>query len=576
MKNLKYFNFERNKYFYGKLLNVEDFETEQRYMNDKRRILNRLVHGMGVVCGMNVVGVDEETVSVEMGLALDFAGREIVVEKPVLKKLSTIDGFEDYEDDDEVNNRMYLYIEYREVEKEGVHNIAAGGRDSSKQEYNRIQEGYHLYLSSQEPEEKFLTRSLYEDVKTVYAANGMKIVQTVPKYIESEKEFELTIQVENISQQKPISFTYRLEMNGVEPADNLQSEVSFNEADYPKSEVYTIIKKFRALGVKRIRGSLKPEEGSFLLRLGGEEWKPELTGGSSFIITENGIEQEITEQYYKNAMEEIVRTTTMQGICLAKLSVVRAEKTYLINHVEPMPFGQYVFANPLAQAIDSVDGKKQSEEIMGSLTSRKKIEKGEQQMTACGDAVVNLGLGGLKGQKFFSGDIVHGLGLGLVYLNLGVSSDMSDTGRVVYGQQDIFEQREHRAPVRLAARLDVTKGSFQIGVECLDDTTEQQLKIHWMAVKDPRKKAETEKLTMQIKPDMKNVTVRESFYLEALISGISDSRIFWSVKEKEGGSIDENGMYTAPNQPGVYEVVAKSMDNPELMASTYVVVRDKS
>lgn len=41
MKNMKYFPFERNKYFYGKLLTVDDFETEQRYMNDKRRVLNR-------------------------------------------------------------------------------------------------------------------------------------------------------------------------------------------------------------------------------------------------------------------------------------------------------------------------------------------------------------------------------------------------------------------------------------------------------------------------------------------------------------------------------------------------------
>ena len=87
LKNLKYFNFERNKYFYGKLLNVEDFETEQRYMNDKRRLINRLIHGMGVVCGMNVIRVDEATISIEMGLALDFAGREIVIEKPDRKSV---------------------------------------------------------------------------------------------------------------------------------------------------------------------------------------------------------------------------------------------------------------------------------------------------------------------------------------------------------------------------------------------------------------------------------------------------------------------------------------------------------
>lgn len=54
MKNLKSFPFERNRYFYGKLLSVEDFETEQKYFNDKRRTVNRFLFGSGVVCGLGV------------------------------------------------------------------------------------------------------------------------------------------------------------------------------------------------------------------------------------------------------------------------------------------------------------------------------------------------------------------------------------------------------------------------------------------------------------------------------------------------------------------------------------------
>ena len=95
MKNLKYFPFARSRYFYGKLLTVDDFETEQKYMNDKRRMINRFLHGSGVVCGMHVVRVDDRTISVEMGLALDFAGREIVVDAPIIRKLDMIDGYDD-------------------------------------------------------------------------------------------------------------------------------------------------------------------------------------------------------------------------------------------------------------------------------------------------------------------------------------------------------------------------------------------------------------------------------------------------------------------------------------------------
>ena len=42
------FPFERNRYFYGKLLTVRDFESEQKYFNDKSRLLNRLLFGSGV------------------------------------------------------------------------------------------------------------------------------------------------------------------------------------------------------------------------------------------------------------------------------------------------------------------------------------------------------------------------------------------------------------------------------------------------------------------------------------------------------------------------------------------------
>jgi hypothetical protein len=77
--------FQRNRYFYGKLMSVRDFETEQDYMNEKRHLLNRLVHGAGIVCGLDGIQVVTQadgkiTLSFEAGgVALDNCGREIVV-----------------------------------------------------------------------------------------------------------------------------------------------------------------------------------------------------------------------------------------------------------------------------------------------------------------------------------------------------------------------------------------------------------------------------------------------------------------------------------------------------------------
>lgn len=73
----------RNRYFYGKLLDVFHFELEQSYMNDKRWLLNRLVSGYGVVCGLNVkLGPDGQSVVVTPGMAIDKCGREIMVCEP--------------------------------------------------------------------------------------------------------------------------------------------------------------------------------------------------------------------------------------------------------------------------------------------------------------------------------------------------------------------------------------------------------------------------------------------------------------------------------------------------------------
>lgn len=70
----------RNRYFYGKLLDASHFELETGYVNIKRWLLNRLVTGYGVVCGLDVSETpDKKSVIVTPGLAIDKHGREIIV-----------------------------------------------------------------------------------------------------------------------------------------------------------------------------------------------------------------------------------------------------------------------------------------------------------------------------------------------------------------------------------------------------------------------------------------------------------------------------------------------------------------
>jgi len=74
--------FVRNRYFYGKLLDVHHLDMEQRYLNEKRWLVNRLGLGAGVLGGLEVEPTSGNAVVVRPGVAIDGRGREVVVPEP--------------------------------------------------------------------------------------------------------------------------------------------------------------------------------------------------------------------------------------------------------------------------------------------------------------------------------------------------------------------------------------------------------------------------------------------------------------------------------------------------------------
>lgn len=69
---------KRNHYYFSKMMDVLQFETEQSYVNDKRWLLNRLSLGTGVLCGLGVHG-ENNVLCVDPGVATDTFGHEIIV-----------------------------------------------------------------------------------------------------------------------------------------------------------------------------------------------------------------------------------------------------------------------------------------------------------------------------------------------------------------------------------------------------------------------------------------------------------------------------------------------------------------
>ena len=78
----------RNQYFEGKRLTADSFRVEQTYLLERRRLLNRAVHGWGVVYGYGLKSApaggsgtrgDSGALEIGPGLALDDCGRELLL-----------------------------------------------------------------------------------------------------------------------------------------------------------------------------------------------------------------------------------------------------------------------------------------------------------------------------------------------------------------------------------------------------------------------------------------------------------------------------------------------------------------
>lgn len=145
--------FTRNNYFTGKLLVERDFTDEQRYYIDKLRHHHQLLHGWGVVNGLEVVEHHSEScrdqyVLVEPGAAVDPCGREIVVQDTETLELSAFPAIQALvAAEDENAHDLYVFVCYTECPNEPIPVLYDDcGSEADGTAPNRILESYTFDL----------------------------------------------------------------------------------------------------------------------------------------------------------------------------------------------------------------------------------------------------------------------------------------------------------------------------------------------------------------------------------------------------------------------------------------------
>lgn len=153
----------RPRYFARQLVTDADLTADQTYVGERLRRANRLLHGYGVVCGLDVlpvVPINSEalpTVIVTPGFALSPRGDEIEVagQQPVTIDCagSLVPDCNDVKDVRATaqKRRVYLVLRYAEEQVKPVPALPSGCTSAAGCEFSRIQAGFMFECVSELP-----------------------------------------------------------------------------------------------------------------------------------------------------------------------------------------------------------------------------------------------------------------------------------------------------------------------------------------------------------------------------------------------------------------------------------------
>ncbi|NBD22291.1 hypothetical protein [Paenibacillus glycinis] len=189
--------FERNRYYSGKLMTVRDFQTEQSYLNEKRHLLNRLVHGCGIAYGLQVealsASADNRGLLIRAGVAIDGCGREIVVSRDY-DQLTDIGKLDGYPAETDGGKTLYLLLNYEECSRERMHTKAhAASCCCEACEANKILEGFSLSVSTTAPDTSDGFCSLMGDTRVIFQDSNVTIERSAPLAVRPGEAFEVAL-----------------------------------------------------------------------------------------------------------------------------------------------------------------------------------------------------------------------------------------------------------------------------------------------------------------------------------------------------------------------------------------------
>lgn len=579
--------FEKNRYYVGKLLTSADFQTEQTYVSGKRCFFNEMMYGSGIVCGLGVLSLDDLTVMVDSGVAMDAHGREIAMENAVVRKLSAIDGFEEMK-----GTRALLCLQYAETPVHPIYTIR-GQENGENYEYNRVQEGWKLFLQDSDtfaapqlPQPELLNTGV------LYADEDYEITCQMPTQVPCGETVQVRFTVRRLKETAPA-----LELRAVVQAPAFITQDASHEFVVEMTQAmaqpeWTATYFLKAQSTPSEQSVLLAQSSAIHVRVGDEERPVKENFSQRAAVVEISTEELIDKAVSAPGLE-MRRTQADTVVPLAEIVIQRAGSTYFIEEVRMNGVRRYIHTEadaPARRWLESWFGGRQTPALDAPAVV---AEKGAQPQPytepvyATGFCEIPLDVNMKRGQIAYSHEIIHGLGPGMVYVSVGVEYLAEDpkigemSQNTIYGNAQLFEQEHPAIPmVETAVKVMHDRGSFVAAARLLEESTQVVLPLRWVAIAMPKgiQESRLQKISNKsiaaVEPTVV-LAVRETHYFNVRFNNMEPCALVYELTEPDSGTITPDGIYTAPGREGVFEIRISCADVPLINTYAYAVVKRK-
>ena len=223
----------------------------------------------------------------------------------------------------------------------------------------------------------------------------------------------------------------------------------------------------------------------------------------------------------------------------------------------------------------------------GETPERTDAWMGDIPEVATGIVEIPLGENARKGDICYSGEIMHGLGKGNVYVEVGyeyIAEDQSlgaNAKSTIYGCADLFEDgKNNLVNAETAVKVLNDKGSFVVAARLLENVDFLVLTYRWVAIRFPAGN------DMGLVEDYNGKSIsaetptvvlgtKESHFFGVRYHNMESCSITYELTESGSGEITSDGVYTAPAKEGVYEIRIYCTDMPVICTYAYAIVKKK-